>query len=85
MLRDLYRATRPDNPVVAALLTGDRASLDAAMAAMPDGLDRARSERADLLLQAAAQARREAVSLLLEHDFPFALADGTSALQTLRV
>ena len=80
MVRDLYRASQPANPVVDALLSGDRAEVDAALGQMPTGMDRALSERADLLLQATAQARWDAVPLLLDSGFPIELPDGTSAL-----
>src|SRR5437763_9859810 len=36
LLRDLYRASQEPNPVIAALLAGDRTGVDAAMEARPD-------------------------------------------------
>lgn len=79
VLRDLYRAKLPPNPIIDLLLAGDRE----AVAAAPDRealVDRARSEHADLLVQAAAQQRWPAVPLLMDRGFPLAMPDGTSAL-----
>ena len=50
------------------------------MEARPDAVVRARSHRADLLIQACAERRWGAVPLLVEHGFPLALPDGNSAL-----
>ena len=79
VLRDLYRATLPPNPIIDLLLAGDRE----AVAATPDRetlVDRARSEHADLLVQAASQRRWCALPLLVDLGFPLAMPDGTSAL-----
>jgi hypothetical protein len=80
LLRDLYRAQAPANPVVDALLTGELGKVEEALEACPQGIERAQAERADLLLQAAAQARWEAVPTLVDHGFPLSLANGCSAL-----
>jgi hypothetical protein len=80
VLRDLYRAMQPPNPLVDRLLEGDADGSAALVAGDPHLLDRARSERADLLLQAAAERRWDALPVLIEHGFALALPDGSSAL-----
>src|SRR5581483_11983886 len=62
------------------LLDGDRAAVEKLDAGDPTALARARSERADLLLQATAEARWAAVPLLVDAGFPMAMPDGNSAL-----
>ena len=80
VLRDLYRSTRPPNPLVDMLLGGQTSAAHDLIGRDPNLLVRARSERADLLIQAAAQERHEAVPLLVELGFRLSLPDGSSAL-----
>ncbi len=76
LLRDLYRAAQPRDEFVAALLRADAA----AAASDPDGVARVRAERPDLMVEAAATARWEAVPLLLELGFPIEGSTGRSVL-----
>lgn len=80
LMRDLYRASQPANPVIDALLAGDAGRVESVVDRDSTAVDRARSLRPDLLLQACAEQRWSAVPLLVEHGFPLALPDGNSAL-----
>ena len=80
LLRDLYRATQPENPLIELLLSGDAGAARNLIAQDRHLLDRARSEWPDLLVRAAGPERYEGLPLLLELGFPIALPDGNSAL-----
>ena len=70
LLRDLYRARRPEDPFVLAVLKGDRAEVER-MCAQDDGLA-ARMVEADpgLMLRAAETGRWPAIPILADLGFP---------------
>jgi hypothetical protein len=83
VVRDLYRASRPREPFVAACLAGDVAAAEAAVRADRGVIDTARATHPDLLRLAAARQRWDVVRLLTELGFPINLAPeepGASAL-----
>ena len=80
VLRDLYRAQHGPAPAIAPLLDGDRTAVDEVLRGDPLAVERARSQRPDLVLQAAAEGRRAGVQLLVELGFALAMPDGSSAL-----
>jgi ankyrin repeat protein len=55
--------------LIAAAMAGDRAEVDRLQAAEPDALDAARQARPDLVVQAAAAGRPDAVQLLVDLGF----------------
>ena len=77
VLRDLYRANQPSDPIVATLLTGSAeavAELDQASIAT------ARTEHPDLTLTAAATARWDAIPRLIDLGFTVDGRDGRTPL-----
>ncbi|MEQ7124955.1 ankyrin repeat domain-containing protein [Actinopolymorpha sp. B11F2] len=83
VVRDLYRASRPREPFVAACLGGDVAVAEALRAADPGVVDVARSGQPDLLRLAAARQRWDVVRLLVELGFPVDLAAGEPGASAL--
>lgn len=75
-MRDVYRATRPVDPFVAACQGGDLAAVESALAADP-GL---RERHAAVIAQAAARAHWPVVRALVDHGFDVDASDGISAL-----
>ena len=80
LLRDLWRASQPVDDFVLACLLGDREAADAARRADPDVLDRTLASHPDLMVEAAATARWDALPLLIELGFPVNGSTGRSAL-----
>lgn len=89
-VRDVYYGQRVEDPIVAALLRGDRT------AASDEDLDLIRQQRPGLIVEAAAAQQWEAVSLLIELGFevnrttgsgrtPAHFAAGTGNLPILRL
>jgi hypothetical protein len=73
-LRDLYRAQRAYDPAVSALLSADRSSID------DTNIARVHTERPNLMLEAAALGRWDALPLLLELGFDISGKDGRTPL-----
>jgi hypothetical protein len=80
LLRDLWRARQPRDELIVALLHADRTAVEAARSADPDVIDRVRTSQPDLMVEAAATARWDAVPLLVELGFPVNGSTGRSAL-----
>ncbi len=80
VLRDLWRANQPRDEFVDACLRADRAAVDAFVAADAQVVDRTRKARPDLMVEAAATARWDAVPLLVELGFSLEGSTGRSAL-----
>ena len=80
LLRDLWRASQPVDGFLLACLLGDRDAVDAAREADPDVLHRTLASHPDLMVEAAATARWDAVPLLIELGFPVNGSTGRSAL-----
>ncbi len=83
LLRDLYRAEREcreQDPLVGDLLAGDADGVRARAATDPSAVDRIRASRLDLVLEAAASGRGQAVPLLLEMGFAPDVDDGAGPL-----
>jgi uncharacterized damage-inducible protein DinB len=80
LLRDLWRAAQPRDEFVTACLRADRAAVDVLRAADATALDRVRGEYPDLMVEAAATGRWNAIPLLLELGFPVNGSTGRSAL-----
>jgi hypothetical protein len=94
VLRDLYRATRPGDPFVAACLSADRQMVESLTAADP-GL---RDAHPAIVVTAAAAGRWDAVRLLVDLGYganvagdaspdvsPLHLAAGAGELETVRL
>ena len=77
VLRDLYRARRPADPVTTALLSGDPAAISDLA---PGAVEAARAAHPDLVLLAAATARWESVPRLIELGFGIDGRDGRTPL-----
>lgn len=80
VLRDLYRATRPQDPLVVAVLEADVAAVNAARTKDPDSISRLLADRPGLLIEASEIGRWGAIPILVELGFPLARDDGRSAL-----
>jgi hypothetical protein len=81
LLRDLYAAQQPRDALVSAVLKGDRAAVDALVAADADLLARYRARRPDVVLRATETGRLEAVRLAIALGFdPNDQTDGITAL-----
>ncbi|WP_161606060.1 DinB family protein [Microlunatus speluncae] len=76
VLRDLFAASRPQPPIVAAALGADRPALEALLATDPTLPDR----HPDLVRQVAAAQRWPGVELLVELGFPADPPSGTAAV-----
>ncbi len=74
VLRDLFAASRPQPPIVAAALDADRPALEALLAADPE----LPARHPDLLRQVAAAQRWDGVELLLQLGFPVDPPSGTA-------
>jgi hypothetical protein len=79
VLRDLFAATRPEDPFVVACLAS-RPDLEAVKATSSSDVDGLRQRHPDLLVRAAALGRWPSVLALLDLGFPQAAANGYSAL-----
>jgi len=77
LLRDLYRAGQPGDPVVSALLTGDAGAVGELDQAL---VDAARAAHPDLVLTAAATARWDAIPRLVALGFGIEGRDGRTPL-----
>jgi hypothetical protein len=76
LLRDLWHASQPKDEFVAALLRAERAvAID-----QPEEIARVRAERPDLMVEAGATGRWDAIPLLVELGFPIEGSTGRSAL-----
>jgi hypothetical protein len=80
VLRDLYRAERLRDPLLDALLGGDRAALEMLQRTDAGGIERVLAERPELLREAAATGRWAAIPLLAELGFPIEESTGRTAL-----
>ncbi|HZC26868.1 MAG TPA: ankyrin repeat domain-containing protein [Actinopolymorphaceae bacterium] len=83
VVRDLYRASRLDDPVVLACLHGDRAAVEALVATDPALLDRTRADHPDLLRQTASRQRWDVVRLLADLGFDVELPPATAGTSAL--
>jgi hypothetical protein len=83
VVRDLYRASRPRTPFVAACLRGDHEEADAVRTADPGVVEAARSEHPDLLRLAAARQRWDVVRLLAGLGFAVNLTPGEPGASAL--
>jgi hypothetical protein len=80
LLRDLYAADRPVDPLLAAVLGGDRPRAEAVLAADPSALERLREVEPALVLRATETGRAEAVELAIGLGFDLDAMDAMSAL-----
>jgi hypothetical protein len=80
LLRDLYRATRPQDPFVVAALDADGETINAMRAADGAAIEEAKARHPGLLIRAAAMGRWDAVRLLVELGFPIEGTTGRGAL-----
>lgn len=70
LMRDLYRATRPQDPFVLACLQADEQAIATMRRDDPRIVDRTMESHPNLMLRAAATGRWDAVPLLIELGFP---------------
>lgn len=77
VLRDLYRAIRPQDPLVMAIFDAD---VEAVNANDPESISRLLSDRPGLLVEASEIGRWQAIPILLDLGFQVCLPDGRSAL-----
>jgi hypothetical protein len=81
VLRDLYRSQRePADPLVDALLGGDRDAVDAIRRDDPEAIDRLRASQPTIVRDAAETGRWHAIPLLLELGFAADVDDGAGAI-----
>jgi hypothetical protein len=80
VLRDLYRAERLRDPLLDALLAGDRVSVEALQRTDAGAVERMLAERPELMREAAATGRWAAIPLLAELGFPITSPSGRTAL-----
>jgi hypothetical protein len=80
LMRDLYRATRPQDPFVTACLEAARDTVESMRRDDPSIVERTVAAYPDLMRTAAAHGRWDAVRLLIDLGFPVDSADGRSAV-----
>ncbi len=80
VLRDLYRADRLRDPLLDALLAGDRAAVEVLQRDDAGAVERMKAERPALLREAAATGRWNAIPLLADLGFSVRDATGRTAL-----
>jgi DinB family protein/ankyrin repeat protein len=80
VLRDLYRAQELRDPLIDALLAGDRTVVEDLRRADPSAIERTVAERPELMREAAATGRWAAIPLLAELGFSVDDASGRTAL-----
>lgn len=81
LLRDLYRSHRePAEPLLVALLDGDRNAVDAIRREDPNAIDRLRAVQPAIVREAAETGRWHAIPLLLELGFAADVDEGAGAL-----
>ena len=81
VLRDLFRSQRgPADPLVVALLGGDRNAVEAFRRDDPEAMDRLRTDQPTLVRDAAEAGRWHAIPLLLELGFAADVDEGAGAI-----
>ena len=81
VLRDLYRSQRePADPLLMALLGGDRDAVDAIRRDDPEAIDRLRATQPTIVCNAAETGRWHAIPLLLELGFAADVDEGAGAI-----
>ncbi len=80
LLRDLWLAKQPRDAFVTACLHADRAATDAIRASDAGVVDRTIASHPDLMVEAAATGRWDAIPILVDLGFPVNGSTGRSAL-----